>query len=199
MQFIMIKTGLTRASLFMDTRPLMIVSCLFCYPYSIFAFVAFLHRINQLFHKEIVEDSVYYTIYNDKNGPHKGLIISGHRASHDCLLFVLWSVWLVDQSCQVLCFNHFFHIKNLYQADYYNKYRLVLWLNVLISKNLIVFIVKRKTDMWSLGINKTLLVGKTVRVWHPALNLYVCRLQNVLCREFKLEFATFLLDLEIQW
>jgi len=49
----------------------------------------FLHRINLLFHKEIVKDPVYYAIDNDKNGHHNGLIISGHRASHDCFLFVL--------------------------------------------------------------------------------------------------------------
>jgi len=72
----------------MDTRPFMIVSGLFCYPYLIVVFVAFLHQINYLFHQEIVLDPVYYAIYNYKNGPHKGIIIFGHRASHDCLLFV---------------------------------------------------------------------------------------------------------------
>ena len=88
----MIKTGLTRASLFRDTGPPMVVSFLFCYPYFVIVFLAFLHRIIELFNKEIVQDPVLYAIYNDKNGPRKGLIIYGHKAFHDCLLFVLLSL-----------------------------------------------------------------------------------------------------------
>jgi len=87
------KTGVTRASLFRDTVPLMIVSCLFCFPYFIIVFLPFLHRIIELFNKEIVEDPVLYAIYNDKNGPHNGLIIYGNKVSHDCLLFVLLSLF----------------------------------------------------------------------------------------------------------
>jgi len=93
LQFIMIKTGLTRASLFRDTGPLMIVSSLLCYLYFIIVFYPFLHRIIELFNKEIIEDPVLYAIYTDKNGPHKGLIIYGQKASHDCLLFVLLSLF----------------------------------------------------------------------------------------------------------
>jgi len=87
------KNWLYKGLLFRDTGPLMIISCLFCYPYLIIVLSLFIHRIIELFNKEIVEDPVLYAIYNDKNGPHKGLIIYGQRASYDCLLFVLLSLF----------------------------------------------------------------------------------------------------------